>query len=618
MRRSDTRLRRRWVAGAVTLLGLTALLNAAPTSSAAPPNELRARPSVAKNMDGRLAGSVLRLHASTATSAGTLAHNFQVLGHANLGMRDTNGDVFVHGNFAYVGTWSDPCNGRGVKIIDVSDLRRPRMVATAAARRGTSAEDMVVRHVSTSFFHGDLLGVGIQRCGGNPALDNQTFGATFWDVTNPERPRPLGTIGIAHGGGGVHELDMVQRGRHVYALVATPFTEFFDPADGGDFRIIDVTDPRHPVQVGQWGAHAHGLIPGPFFGLGSFGASFDHSARASRDGTKAYVSYWDLGVLTLDISDVHHPRLIGRTRLPADSDGDAHSVSVLQGARRRFLLENDEDFDPRSPGHIRYGAHGVGIENESPGGAPLWLQPNHQVAAPVVMAQLQGCTPADYPAGAAGKIVVVRTRFPEFDPNPGPNPRCRMGRQDLAAEQVGAAAIVHLFISTATSPQFFDAEPVSIPVLYTDAATARGMVKAGSARLIADPPSWGFLRVFDARTGRQVAKFDRLPHVHEVRPPNGAWAIHNNEVLGDHSYASWYSNGIVALDLSPLNRPDAGNPRMVGQFVPPGAPSQSPAIPSGIAVVWGVAVRESDGVIFASDMNSGLWIIRPTGPAAVH
>jgi len=31
--------------------------------------------------------------------------------------------------------------------------------------------------------------------------------------------------------------------------------------------------------------------------------------------------------------------------------------------------------------------------------------------------------------------------------------------------------------------------------------------------------------------------------------------------------------------------------------------------------VWGVYVRD-DGVIFASDMVTGLWIVRPTGPAA--
>ena len=65
---------------------------------------------------------------------------------------------------------------------------------------------------------------------------------------------------------------------------------------------------------------------------------------------------------------------------------------------------------------------------------------------------------------------------------------------------------------------------------------------------------------------------------------------------------------------------------MVGQFAPPGTifepppgeppPGEPP--PEAFVqppLVWGVAVRE-DGVIFASDILSGLWIVRPTGPAA--
>ena len=50
---------------------------------------------------------------------------------------------------------------------------------------------------------------------------------------------------------------------------------------------------------------------------------FGHSARASDDGTKAYVSYWDLGVLTFDISDVTNPVLLTRTTYEPWEDGDA-------------------------------------------------------------------------------------------------------------------------------------------------------------------------------------------------------------------------------------------------------------------------------------------------------
>jgi hypothetical protein len=54
-------------------------------------------------------------------------------------MTDTNADVWVHGEFAYVGTWAFPCTGRGVKIVDVSDVTNPQLVGTLAAREGTSA-----------------------------------------------------------------------------------------------------------------------------------------------------------------------------------------------------------------------------------------------------------------------------------------------------------------------------------------------------------------------------------------------------------------------------------------------------------------------------------------------
>jgi hypothetical protein len=548
-------------------------------------------------------------------SNGMVADNFQVLGHNDLGDSETNGDVWVHGNFAYVGTWARPCTGRGVKIIDVSDLRQPRLIGTLAARAGTSAEDMVVRRVATAGFSGDLLAVGIQRCG--PTVDSH-FGVEFWNVTDPYHPSKLSFLGVTNGGGGVHELDLFERGGKVYALLATPFSEWFDPVPGGDFRIIDATDPRNPVQVGQWGAGAHGLAPGPYAGQGSFGAMFDHSARVSADGNRAYVSYWDLGVLTLDITDVTNPRLLSRTRYAPDADGDAHSVAVYNGERGVFLLQNDEDFDPRSPAHIRYGTRGDGIASESAGGTALWLQRGHQITAAVVPAANEGCIAADYPAATRGAIALVRTPFPFVDPAPGPDPLCEQGQQDEAAAAAGAVAVVHDFISATTSPQWFDFRDVAIPVLFTDHATADGMRAAQRAVLQANKPTWGFLRVFDASTGKQVAEFSDLPHVSELPVPTGDWSIHNTEVSGDRAYSSWYSNGIVALDLRPLDRREPGNPRLVGQFVPPGAASHTPIIASGVAVVWGVVIRQSDGVIFASDMNSGLWIVKPTGPAAAQ
>jgi hypothetical protein len=547
---------------------------------------------------------------STQGSGGASAEvpktkRFKVLGHNDLGLSESNGDVWVHGNFAYVGTWSDPCNGRGVKILDVSDLSDPQLIGTLAARAGTSAEDMVVRRVSTPFFSGDLMGVGIQRCGDDPALDSQEFGLQLWNVTNPYAPVFLTEFGVGTGQGGVHELDLFQRGGRVYALLAHPFSEWFDPSGHGDFMIVDVTNPNLPVMTADWGAGANGFSRGPWWGQGSFGTMFGHSARASANGKKAYVSYWDLGVLTFDISDVTNPVLLTRTTYKPWEDGDAHSMTPYRNRRGSFIFQNDEDFDPRTPAEISFKG-GSGDAPESPGGTPLWLESKHRIKAEVVMAADQGCAAADYPPGTAGKIAVVYTPFPFFDAS-GDEPLCLQQEQEAAAEAAGAVAVVHDFVADNTSPQWFDFGEVGIPVLFAYHETASGMVAAGRATLEARTPAWGYLRVYDAKSGKQVAAFDDAANVRKLPAPPGDWSIHNTEIRGDRAYSSWYSNGIVAIDIGDVGKrkPDLD---MVGQFIPDG-PSTFP-----FPEIWGVAIR-SDKVIFASDMGSGLWIVKPKGKA---
>jgi hypothetical protein len=550
-----------------------------------------------------------RLPTSVGTQAASndvVAKNFEVLGHHDLGMTETNADVWVHGEFAYVGTWAFPCTGRGVKIVDVSDVTNPQLTGTLAAREGTSAEDMVVRSVSTPFFTGDLMGVGIQRCGEDPALDSQEFGLQLWDVTDPNAPVFFTEFGVGHGAGGVHELDLFQRGDNVYALLAHPFSEWFDPSGHGDFMIVDVTNPSAPVMVSEWGAGENSFSRGPFWGQGEFATMFGHSARASADGMKAYVSYWDLGVLTFDISDPSNPVLVSRTEYAPTADGNAHSMTPYEVGGREFILQNDEDFEPRDPAVVLVKGD-RGIASESPGDSPLWPEPGHRVKAPVIRAANQGCNVSDFPANTEGRIAVVRTPVPFFDPGGGEEPLCLQQEQEAAAEAAGARAVVHDFIAENTSPQWFDFGSVGIPALFTDHETAENMVAAGKATLRALRPSWGFLRIFDADTGEQVAKFDRAPNVHTLPAPDGFWSIHNTEVVGDHSYSSWYTNGVIALDLDRLRK--GKDPKMVGQFVPAPAPDQFPS-------VWGVVIRPSDNVIFASDEGSGLWIIRATGKAA--
>jgi hypothetical protein len=536
--------------------------------------------------------------------------DFEIVGHADLGAADTNGDVWVHGDYAYVGTWAEPCNGLGVKVVDVSDPATPTMIGRVAGLPGTSAEDVVVRSISTASFTGDLLVAGIQRCDfEDETLNDDTFGVEIWDVTMPAAPVRLGGIGITTGGGGVHELDMIDRGPNAYVAAATPMSEWFNDPPIPEISIVDVTNPASPAIVGQWGAREEGLSPGPFYGQGSFGSMFAHSARFSDDGTSIYASYWDLGVVTLDVTDPTNPTMVSRSVYPEDADGDTHSLTPYGDV----LLANDEDFDPRSPATIGF-ADGSGVAPEAWYGRPLWRLDGHRLSARIVRPRRQGCDPSNYVGlHAQGKIAVPRTFFEFLGES---DAACRLRKQEHVAQRVGAAAVVHDWISSDTSPQPFDfSDPIRIPVLYTDHATARGMLDAGRATLIAGTPAWGFLRVFDAATGEQVATFDDLPYVRTLNHPLGFWSIHNTEVNGDIAYSSWYTHGVVALNLSPLASDPIGDPVLVGQFVPEGGVSHT-FLPDGVAIVWGVYPRASDDLVFLSDMLSGLWIVRPIGDAA--
>jgi hypothetical protein len=295
-----------------------------------------------------LAQRIRRAHTTAGTAAArrpARARNLRLVAHVPLD--GLNADVWAHKGFAYVGTWivgGPPdfifCPAHGVRIVDVSNRTNPTFVGSVAAIPGTSQEDVVVARINTAFFHGDLLVTGIQSCFGEAP-----GGIDIWDVTNPRAPEHLGFWPVSSvppvegGAGGVHELHLFQRGNRAYVTAAVPFSEFLPAGGGGDFRLVDVTDPRNPVQVGDWGAvEDGGLIPGQ--GQDFFG----HSASADKTGTTAIVSYWDAGAILLDISDPANPTFIGRTIYPAGSDGDTHSIWLARGGN--LLLTADEDFNP--------------------------------------------------------------------------------------------------------------------------------------------------------------------------------------------------------------------------------------------------------------------------------
>jgi hypothetical protein len=295
------------------------------------------------------------------------AFNMVAVGHNDLGGRGFNADVWVHEEHAYVGSWgfSDFASGSkarfcpapeksGVAVLDTRDPAAPQRVATLANPRGTSAEDVVVFTAEHGPLAGrDLAVAGMQVCGGS-RYDATIFrGLIVWDVTNPASPIELGRLSTGCCTRGLHELEVQHRadlGRtFVYASVpASEYPDELSPTGRrdllgrGDFRLIDVTDPRGPMEVSDWGvvknlggppAPGLGCDPDPIFG---------HSAEPSADGRLAFVSYWDSGIIALDVTNPAVPVFRGRTVYPPNADGDGHSSSFDE--QRQLLFTGDEDF----------------------------------------------------------------------------------------------------------------------------------------------------------------------------------------------------------------------------------------------------------------------------------
>jgi hypothetical protein len=119
-----------------------------------------------------------------------------------------------------------------------------------------------------------------------------------------------------------------------------------------------------------------------------------------------------------------------------------------------------------------------------------------------------------------------------------------------------------------------------------------------------------FFDIANPRRPKRVGTL-RLPEADAAPKPHNpyyAHSVHDPKVLGDHAFFSWYRHGIVVADIS---RP--ARPKVVARFVPPGT-----ADPTGdtcgrgsggsCAFVWGVFATQA--YVLASDMNSGLWVLR--------
>jgi hypothetical protein len=264
----------------------------------------------------------------------------------------TSADVYGYRRHAYLSSHrGGTCASQGVRVYDLADPRKPEHVSTFADDRsdphvdGSWTEKTIVQHVQSAAFTGDLAVTSFQACF---AGGFQGFG--LYDVSDPGRPRKLSLQRTEPRGS--HEIWLQPRGSRAYVYTAIVGSELrsspdYNPSANtartpgeADFRIYDVTDPARPVKVGEWGAWRQ-LGIHPTDGRGVSRANIVHSVITNQAGTRAFLSYWDLGTVILDVSDPSRPRYVGRTSFGrSQPEGDAHSAAL--GRNGNLLVETHE------------------------------------------------------------------------------------------------------------------------------------------------------------------------------------------------------------------------------------------------------------------------------------
>jgi hypothetical protein len=285
---------------------------------------------------------LLSLLASAPVAA---ADALDVVGSYDPGSAGFNAMAVGLDGVAYLGSWGGQaqCPSLGVRIVDVHDPTAPRAIGSAAVYAGTTAEHVAAVHLATPAFAGNVLLAGIQRCQAGGAAQG---GLALWDVSDPANPAELALFVTGRRSFGVHEFTIRQQGDRWLAYLAVPNSEITDGS--GDLRIVDVTDPRHPVQVLDWGARRDAGLPVGAYGQclpycrGSVPDAYLHSVALSSDGRTAYLSYWDLGVILVDVTEPTAPRWLGWFAEPLTDEGNTHSVSVAHDGKLMLVADETE------------------------------------------------------------------------------------------------------------------------------------------------------------------------------------------------------------------------------------------------------------------------------------
>jgi len=560
-------------------------------------------------------------------------------------------DLAVHKGFAYLNSSDDAdCERGGVHVVDVNDSAHPKETTfIPAIQPYYHGEGVQALSIATPQFTGDLLAVNNEtysaNCGG---LVKAGGGFDLYDVSDPKEPKVLVQIAGDKSPDGsleqstepavrpksYHSVFVWQDGPRAY-LVGIDNTEL------ADVDIFDITDPKRPVQIGDYDlVERFPEILEDEEGNG--GHVFSHDAVVKRIGGRMVLlaDYWDAGYVQLDVTDPRNPTRVTDTTFSGvdplfPANGLSPEGNAQQGefsADSQFLLAADEDFNA-----FRTVAKAVGGGSGSERRFDLLEGVDSSRIADLPDGELNGgttfigtaCSAATIPTAPADDgnastddvaliergvcgfaIKVEQARRKGWDAAIVFNDANRPDGDSLVDMNTGGATIPAAFtlraiaLGTAQVPGvLFEAARGAAPAVGT-----RG--RDVSVKRVFD--GWGYAHLYDAKTSEELDAY-AIPEALDERYAGGNGPASSFGDLSIHefatdpdtnlAYASYYAGGLRAFRFS---REKGLVP--TAKFVDPEGSN-----------FWGVeqfTTADGQRLIAGSDRDSGLVILKYTGPGA--
>lgn len=241
--------------------------------------------------------------------------NMRLVGHTDLSGEGDTMHVNLKDGYAFVGHMGE----RGTSVVDVRDPRDPRLVARIPSFPNTHGHKVQIV--------GDVMLVNREKI--PRSTGPWLAGMAVYDVSRPAEPRQIGWWPC--GGKGVHRMTWWEGDIAWVTAGADDYSDQF-------LTVIDLADPSRPREIGRW------WLPGMRVGAGETPGWDDdwivklHHALVRGD--RAYCSWWDKGLVILDVADKGAPRLVSHLEFGHDVSRATHTTFPLPG--RDLLVVTEE------------------------------------------------------------------------------------------------------------------------------------------------------------------------------------------------------------------------------------------------------------------------------------